>query len=221
MTETPADTMQFGSAVSIRVYSLELLNGSLFEQMLARKEERETLPKQPITALLLAAASSEAFLNEFCEYVPLIYQAHRVAMPPALASCVDILNDLEGSRISVTTKYLYASRVLGDKGFNAGQNPYQDFRLLVDLRNAIMHMRVARDNVARRATDVLIGRGLARPAIAPTLSWFDCLKTSAVAQWAHESAFALIVSFLQMVPAPEPIDPLLGYRSYFSRPKTA
>jgi hypothetical protein len=38
--------------------------------------------------------------------------------------------------VPVTTEYLVASQVLAGKSFNTGAAPYQDFKLLIDLRNA-------------------------------------------------------------------------------------
>jgi hypothetical protein len=175
------------------------------------------LPSDAIVAIVLSASSAEAFINEFAEYVPLIYNL--VMDPPAVvANCSAVIKELEESRVPVTVKYLVASQVVGVP-FERGSAPFQDFKLLVDLRNAIMHIKVAvegEQHVGTRIADVLAQRGIAIEGRGTeSLPWFDRLMTPAVAKWAHDSALGIIRAFLQLVPVPPQCDPLDMYRESF------
>jgi hypothetical protein len=175
-------------------------------------------PTDAILAIVMAAAAAEAFINEFAALVPRLYDL--IDDPPiALATCTEVLLDLEESRVPVTTKYLVASQALAGKSFNTGAAPYQDFKLLIDLRNSIMHIKPAfsgESNLGQRCADVLGQRGI---AIAHTgqgsLSWFHRLMTPGVAEWAHDAALKMILAFMARVPSPTDYDPLMEHRRSF------
>jgi hypothetical protein len=175
------------------------------------------LTADAILAIVMSAASTEAFVNEFAEYAPGVYSSFEA--PPALTTCVQVLRELEESRVPVTTKYLIATQVLDGKGFNTGAPPYQDFKLLIDLRNAIMHIKVALEgerHSGQRIAEALGQRSLAVANTGPgSFSWFDRVQTAAVAVWAHDSALEVIRSFLGLVPARPHYDPLEDYRRSF------
>jgi hypothetical protein len=178
------------------------------------------LSNDALTAIVMAAASTEAFVNEFPEYAPLMYSVlGPTEAPDAVTAVVQVLQELEESRVPVTTKYLVASQVLIGKAFNTGAAPYQDFKLLIDLRNAIMHIKPTREgdrHPGKRIADVLGQRGLALPNTGPgTLSWFDRIKTPMVASWAHDAALDTIRATLALVPVHPVYDPLDSYRGFF------
>lgn len=175
-------------------------------------------PTDAILAIVMSAAATEAFVNEFAELAPLLYDLIDVP-PPALATCTEVLLELEESRVSVTTKYLVASQVLAGKSFDTGAAPYQDFKLLIDLRNSIMHIKAAfggDPHSGQRVADTLGQRGIAIANTGPgSLSWFDRLMTPGVAVWAHAAALEMIRAFLVLVPAPPGYDPLTEHRRSF------
>jgi hypothetical protein len=182
------------------------------------------LPTDAILAIVMSAASTEAFINEFAEYVAPSFPTVASEMPPGAVTCAEVLKELEESRVPPTVKYLVGSQVLG-RAFNAGAAPFQDFKMLIELRNAIMHVKVALEggrHPGERVTDALAQRGLAIAARGPSsLPWFDRLMTPEVAIWAHDSALAIVSEFLELVPVPGSgyADPLWLYRhSYREHP---
>jgi hypothetical protein len=77
-------------------------------------QRRSDLTDDAILAIVMAAAATEAFINEFAEYVSAsIVSSSEVDMIlPQVAACADVLQELEDSRASVTAKYLAASLVV-------------------------------------------------------------------------------------------------------------
>lgn len=171
-----------------------------------------------ILAIVMAAASTEAFINEFAEWAPWMHSFLGLEdTPGAINDCAAVLEDLEEARAPVGTKYLFASRVLSGKAFNRGSAPYQDFQLLIGLRNAIMHIKPAfggNSHQGKRLVESLGNRGIALASEGYMPSWFDQLMTPAVATWAHAAALDMIHAFLDLVPIP-PSDPLEHYRQSF------
>src|SRR5882672_8031676 len=192
----------------IHLHSLPLL--LIARDAVLRAHAGSVEPGSPATdailAIVMSAASTEAFVNEFAELAPRRYDLMD-DLPPALATCVEVLRELEEARLSVTTKYLVASQVLAGESFNTGAAPYQDFKLLLDLRNSIMHIKATFSGDPQpglRVVDGLSQRGIAlKNTRAGNLSWFDRLMTPAVAVWAHNAALEMIRAFLALVPAPK------------------
>jgi hypothetical protein len=110
----------------------------------AVKENSESWPSDANVAIILAAASTEAFINELAELVA-IYMASPLRksppMPPQLPGFAEAMNEIEGSHGSVKLKYLIASQTLRGEMFDKGAPPYQDFDILVKLRNDHMHLK--------------------------------------------------------------------------------
>lgn len=190
-----------------------------------------------ITAIVLAAAATEAFINELPELCDMQRPTGRIGEP--LLSLIDILNEVEGSRGSVKVKYLWASRILSGQSFRRGSAPYQDFNTLIDLRNDIMHVKPidlqhkeppAGDDktlfVPADASAIIKGlqqRKLARkPAENAPMSWFHSIQTPAMAEWACVAAFEVITAVLGKIPTPvNPVaDPTLIFKFQFDRFRT-
>jgi hypothetical protein len=92
-----------------------------------------------IAAIILSAAASEGFINELSELcIPRFSDSHSPAQVPQFAQKIQ---ELEQDRSSSLCKYLAAAPILSGTQFNKGENPYQDFALLFDVRNAIMHIK--------------------------------------------------------------------------------
>lgn len=189
-------------------------------------------PTDTASAIVLSAASAEAFINELTECVAL------AAAGPAAASLSDklrnlssVLEEIESSRGSLTLKYLLAAQTLTGKSFDKGANPYQDFAVLVALRNDLMHLKprdklvsIGPQDAAMEIPKYIVGlqqRGIARsPDTGVLMSWFNRLQTAAMAEWATETARAIILAVLAMIPDdPNPdVDPSFVFKSLFRNP---
>lgn len=164
-----------------------------------------------VVAVILAASSTEAFINEIPESIETYRRMAPEMLPridPRFWALSDVLTELESSRGSLTAKYLMAAHVLG-RPYDRGANPLQDFELLVTLRNEVMHLK-PRDRVVEgenriqfpRYATVLQQRGLLKhPPGSPVISsWFDEVQTPQLAEWACDTARAMVRSLLGALP---------------------
>jgi hypothetical protein len=92
--------------------------------------------REALASIVLAAISSESFINELAEAAVLAPE------PPAhLKALGTMLAEAEKSRVSVESKYHLAKFVLTGEPFDKGASPYQEFALLIDLRNRLLHSK--------------------------------------------------------------------------------
>lgn len=201
----------------------------------ARDRAQETVktnpnswPSDAIVAIVLSAASTEAFINELAEIVTMTKAHLEETISSELRSFADVIHEIEQSRGSSQLKYLMAAQILRGSSFDKGTNPYQDFATLVTLRNDIMHLRprdrtvMASDGsltiAGPRYIDALQRRGLARtPRPKGSMSWFDTLLTAEMACWAPKTAHDIILAVLDLIPD-DPIpgrDPTLMFKDQF------
>jgi hypothetical protein len=175
-------------------------------------------------AVVLAAAATEAFINEFAEHISVLRE-NAASWDPGritaqMGAAADAIFDLEFLRRSVLTKYSSAAKKLG-KRLDKGGKTFQDFDRLIGLRNAFMHVhpvRPSEDHAGERIIDELAKRGIAiELELGVTFSWYDRVQTAEVSRWACSVARAIILEILDRVP-PTPGDPLKfiqdGYRGY-------
>jgi hypothetical protein len=160
-----------------------------------------------IVAIVTAAASTEAFINEFAEHIAIFRAAAVEGLPRHMITCSDVIEELEESKAPVTAKYLIASQILGS-AFARDAAPFQDFAMLIQLRNAIMHAKPATiesSHQGTKVTDALARRGIAtRLEPGVKFAWFNRLEVPGVARWACASAHSIILGIIDLLPASPP-----------------
>jgi hypothetical protein len=183
--------------------------------VVAVRENAQVWPADTIVSIVLAAATTEAFINELTELVALQRDAaHRRTNPISLPlrAFADALQEIEESRGSLALKYLIASQTLSGSTFDRGANPYQDFATLINLRNDLMHLK-PRDTFLEpdnglpgviqppRYIRGLQQRGLAHtPPEGVGMSWLNMLQTAQMAVWACDTADTIILAVLNFIP---------------------
>jgi hypothetical protein len=175
----------------------------------AERGEQGILTDDSIVAVLLAAASTEAFINEFAELIG-VYRQNAAnwapdAVTPGMAKAADAIFDLEYARDSTVEKYVVAATALGNP-FDKGKAQFQSFDQLLSLRSAIMHIKPPRPDVrhsGEKVTDILARRKIAISRDTWPGSWFDRLQTPEVASWACSAAQSMIFEMLELVPHEE------------------
>ena len=135
-------------------------------------KDANSWPSDAIVAIVLSAASTEAFINELAELVAMTKVRLDETLSSELRAFADVADEIEESRGSLRLKYLMAAQTLRGSPFDKGTNPFQDFATLVTLRNDIMHLRpkdrtvIAADGRQSQAPPKYIAalqqRGLAR-----------------------------------------------------------
>lgn len=148
----------------------------------------------PIIAILFSAAATEAYLSE------IVYCASLgSASFPALAQFVDFMEEAEESHVQVRAKYLLAKALVSDKPFDKGSAPFQDFDLLIRLRNDLVHMKpdIVRDEPVKIAS-IMRAKGLCRPSEGMgRQSWMSEIATREAARWACNTAVEITESLFE------------------------
>lgn len=185
----------------------------------ADADRPNALTSDSIPAIVLAAAATEGFVNEFADLVLEQLPSHAEAMLPPIIEGARVIKELEQNRRPVRDKYFEAAKAFGTQPFDRGAPLFQEFDRLHDLRNAIMHARPALDDghVGTRQMEILAKRGLAISADIFNGSWFDRVMSPNVAKWAHDSARNIMRAFFDRVPVRPHYDPFESYRELLAK----
>jgi hypothetical protein len=156
----------------------------------------------------------EGFINELGECAAFTIQDHEE--PPAIAAVATVLATTEDSRGSTEAKYMLAHLALTGNAYDRGGPPYQEFALLLEARNALVHHKPERwvsrgdgsEALYRQAASVrkkLEERHLTCEAAAfyPFSHLTDLIRTRAVARWAINTAWSMMQSIITAVPESE------------------
>ena len=95
-------------------------------------------PGQPdaVVAVIFAVVAMEAFINELAEIAS---QERPAPHPPSIAILANLLTEAEQG--SLEPKFSIARPVLDGVPYDKGGQPFQDLRLMVALRNQLIHYR--------------------------------------------------------------------------------
>jgi hypothetical protein len=206
--------------------------------VVAVRENSQVWPADTIVSIVLAAATTEAFINELTELVALQRDAAYRRTNPishSMRDFADALQEIEESRGSLALKYLIASQTLSGSTFDKGSNPYQDFATLINLRNDLMHLK-PRDTFLEPDNGLpgiiqppkyirgLQQRGLAHtPPQGVSMSWLNMLRTAQIAVWACDTAHNIILAILNSIPdeSPPNRDPTWMLKDLFRKKQDA
>lgn len=163
---------------------------------------------EPLIAIVFAAAAGEAFINEIGE---LASHPRMGPEPDCVPNLASLLSEVEDARGNTTLKYLLAKLALAGNAYDKGVNPYQDFAVLMELRNSLLHLKFDRiESVKINETRIqhppVVGKLRSRNILAQfenvnTLaSWVLHISTPAVARWACNATAAIVGDLVQSIP---------------------
>jgi len=146
------------------------------------------------SAIILAASSVEAFVNE-------VFLSSFGEMVLGVSLLREAGEPLE--RLDIPAKLLLLPHVAFGRSLEAGKQPYQDMVLLSQLRNELVHYKMG--DKPPNAVNVLARRGIAvrvppeQEAGGPH-AWAERLCRLEVVQWAHNSACDTVGALVSLVP---------------------
>jgi hypothetical protein len=170
-----------------------------------------------LIATVFAAFGAEAWLNELLWHVKTARKEVLIGRLQDLARLIGPAR-LEERTTGTVAKYEVIGTLLAGSSWNRGRQPFQDFDLLLDVRNAIAHQRPETllvdvyedasgafsfrqeeiDKVARR----LVERGvIAKPDKDVITSALALFQQPAVGRWAIATACAFIADITMYMPA--------------------
>ena len=124
-----------------------------------------------------------------------------------------MLSEVEDSRGSTNLKFLVGKLALVGKTFDKGANPYQDFAILLELRNSLVHLKFDRVKKGVQFNEIsydcppVVGRLRSKNVLAEfegaenvVASWVNQVSTPAVARWACNVIAAIVKEVVDSIP---------------------
>jgi hypothetical protein len=169
--------------------------------------ERDFVNNTPLIAVAFAAAACETCLNE-------IAMAARLARTTESLAFYELMEELEHSRVGIKAKFMLAKRLLTGSSYKKGEQPFQNFALLENARNQLVHGKLSGAQFTRDHDGLLVEKEadlLTQMRSLNVLADFPNdpnivagtlvrLSTPAVAAWAHNSAYMIIEDLMNSVP---------------------
>ncbi len=166
---------------------------------------REGGQKPALVSIVFSVLTLEAFLNELAEFA---YDTH-IRKPEVVDVLAEFLMDAERSNASLETKFTVGNWILAGTRFKRGEQPFQDFALLLRLRNNLVHFKAnarfedgvpkgkMHANLADKFRDKNI---LAENMKDDELSWSVLVQTKAVAEWSCRTAARMVSHLCSKIP---------------------
>jgi hypothetical protein len=212
--------------------------GSLFRRAKAAYEraktnslsDRELGKMDALEAIVFSVVALEGFINEAAELAtqqPLPGSS----TPSAVSTFANLIDEVERSRGSLQLKFMLARHAFTGETYDPARLPFQDFALLVDLRNALIHYRSLESFTVNesgaltftpaRVVERLRAKNIAAEADPSTMvPWLLVVATVAVARWSCRCAVAMVESILNVLPESHFKEQMeLLYREAFQAPE--
>lgn len=177
-------------------------------------------PADSVVAIVFAVVAVESFLNEVLECIR--FDVPRSSPELERARAIAEAGDLYEKTTNIGLKVQLLSVSLRGAPMDRGAQPYQDFDLLVAVRNMLVHHRpelLPETGGAPGERQQLLRRLVAR-GLVPSMLSEDTVRTTfgeiaqhTVAEWALETALRMVRAVAEFLPPPVAASALLGYRA--------
>jgi hypothetical protein len=201
-------------AMWIHWFSYLMIAREAHERAVAvQKNSPNAAPGDALVAVVFSALAVEAFINELTEMAE---RSTVLSLPTENGAVTDLgrtLSAIEDAKGPVELKYQMACKILSGKTLPQGEQPYQAFKNLMQLRNDLVHLRhrdrtdgagyvSPKSGVVRNLQQqgLTLTRGRSPGDVPGGTSWLDELRTPGVAAWAYHAAASIITTLGEMVP---------------------
>jgi hypothetical protein len=157
-------------------------------------------------SVVFSAITLEAFMNELVTLAGMHIRLHSDA--ERIKDFANRIERAETERESIRHKYMQTREIFTNKPYDKSAAPYQDFALLLDLRNAIVHTisdvisRNPQGEIERRYQR-LINKLRSKNILHETdgnMDFMSLISTPETAQWACNAAVQIIHSIVDVLP---------------------
>jgi hypothetical protein len=182
-----------------------------YQRTKAAASDRDAGQMDALVAIVFSVVALEGFINEAAELA-----THPVALgtdpnPPSVKRFAALIDEAERSGAGVALKFTLAKLAFTGETYDRGAMPYQDFSLLIDIRNALVHFRsretfeVDDQGVLTFKPAPLLNRLRAKNIIAAcepgvAAPWLHTVATTAAARWACKTAATMVQSIITILP---------------------
>ncbi len=181
----------------------------------ASDDPRQHASHDPLVAVVFAAIAGEAFINELADIAAhdSVVRLDLGPEPPEVDDLISLLSEAEANRAPTGFKFLVGKLALARRTYDKGANPYQDFATLIDLRNALVHLKTERfegvltkGGVIESRHPPVIDRLRAKNVLVELdnnghASWTYLVSTAATAKWACNATAAIVRDLYSSMPA--------------------
>jgi hypothetical protein len=189
-------------------YAIVSSYGSLFAVAWRACERSKENGQEAIVAIVFSALAVEGFVNHIAELASRPLAEKNVDELQAFAS---VMSDLEAQRAQIKTRIQMGYYILTRKTLDRGGLPYQDFSLLVDLRNQLVHSQPEKvewpprtDWEPHRLVQQLVARKvIAKPSSSQAPQFQPVICRYEVARWAYNLALDMMNLLINAVPEGE------------------
>lgn len=196
-----------------KILSIQLLKLAKLVLTRASRKRARALRQNVTTDLadilevyVLLAAALEAFINEFCWE----------RIDEAKASGTDTywlsgLEEIVTQKTEVRLKWRLVPQLLWQKAFEEGKPPWQDFNVLIQLRNSLLHYKIEFllpgkapkylghiQHLLSPSSQKTTSPRTLTDAIEETETWLDRICNIKVGIWAYNTSVAMIRRFLKL-----------------------
>jgi len=155
------------------------------EQHAARRGPPKIYSDHAAEAVVMAVTALEAGINEIATWARFGFVTVTTPLPD------------EFMRSNVADKWNIVPNSLVGRSFDCGAAPYQDFAMLIALRDEVIHFKWQRDQVPRFMRS-LQARDLTLPDDVPGIYWIEAALTDRVAEWAIATMNAMFAKLTEI-----------------------
>lgn len=186
-------------------------SGSFFNLAKRACERSKIDSTESIVALVFSAMSIEVLLNEIVEIAS--SQVRSIDQPEEVSMFAMVLSDLEKQRAQIDLKIQVGYYILTRRRLDKGSLPYQDFDLLIDIRNALVHKKPEKfelllstpipdrkykpHNFVKRLADRKV---IPLPAVYEPPDWQMYVSCPEVADWSYYTALQMAKLLVSLFP---------------------
>ena len=185
------------SEILVDAYNFMIWTGDDIQHAMARE------------ALLFSAIFTEAFMNDLTAWLPMRRSELVQGSDDELIALAELLPQFEEDRFQIRLKYQLAYYILKLQRMPTGEEPFQSFSLLIDLRNRLIHAHTPVFPQTFGETAVpqqkrIMERMRSVGAIDPedmeyAVDWTVVARSRKCPPWAFKSAVAIVKLLIESI----------------------
>ena len=151
--------------------------------------------RSALVSIVFSVIALESFVNEMTEHA----QNMAATQPAEVATFAQMMEEADDDHASLDFRLRLAHWILTGKMMDKGSQPYQDFALLIWLRNDLVHTRPNKLFTYGVTTNEevhakLLNRFRDKKILAEeySASWTHLVQTKAVAEWSARTVAAVV-----------------------------
>lgn len=161
-----------------------------------------TTTPDTVVAIIMGTVAAETFINEFPEQLRFLVPQDPQA--PYWRNIADGIESLEEGKSEIKSKYYIASLLLPGGALNKGEQAWEEFVRLVDVRNKFVHMKVQQfeidpDLKPHKWNQWFAQRGWTITSVSggQLVGWENQIQTPEIARWACRASARIIVEIIK------------------------